>query len=170
VKDLAGKKIVSVASAAGKEVKLGEELAGVTRTDQGFDYAAYYGTTRVVGQVTKPRAMWLVTGFLSQGLPLYTTDGRPAGVVVQQTGISEDGGAVRWFLLPTKAVTGVIGQAVKASAKALEEAKAHEAEAAAAMDEGAMEEPGMGEPGMGEPTPVDPGMGAAPAGMDGGEK
>ena len=170
VKDLAGKKVVSVDFAAGVEVKLGDELAGITRTDQGFDYAPYYGTTRVVGQVTKPRAMWLVTGFLAQALPLYTTDGRAAGVVVNQTGISEDGGGSRWFLLPTKAVTGVIGQAVKASAKALEEAKAHEAEAAAAMDDAGMGEPGMGEPGMGEPVPADTGMGAAPAGMEGGAK
>lgn len=161
VKDLAGKKITAVDFAAGVEVKLGDELAGVIRTDQGFDYAPYYGTTRVVGQVTKPRSMWIVTGFLPQGHPLYTTDGRAAGVIVQQSGATDDGGS-RIFLLPAKAVTGVIGLAVKACEKAVEDAKAHEAENAG------MEEGGMAEPGMDAPAPADPGMGEAPAGMDAG--
>ena len=161
VKDLAGKKLTSVDFAGGTEVRLGDELAGVIRTDQGFDYAPYYGMTRVVGQVTKPRSMWLVTGFLPQGHPLYTTDGRAAGVVVQQVGATDDAGS-RTFLLPAKAVTGVIGQAVKACAKALEDAKTHDAETAA--------EAGMGEPAPAPaPTvPADPGMGEPPAGMDAG--
>jgi hypothetical protein len=160
VKDLAGKKVTAVDFSAGVEVKLGEELAGVIRTDQGFDYAPYYGTTRVVGQVTKPRSMWIVTGFLPQGHPLYTTDGRAAGVVVTQSGTTDDAGS-RVFLLPTKAVTGVIAQAVKACEKALEEAKAQEAEAAA---EAGMTEPTPGDAGMGETSP---GMGAG-NGSDGG--
>jgi hypothetical protein len=159
IKDLAGKKITSVDFAAGVEVKLGDELAGVIRTDQGFDYAPFYGTTRVVGQVTKPRSMWIVTGFQPQGHPLYTTDGRAAGVVVLQTGATDDAGS-RIFLLPAKAVTGVIGLAIKACEKALEDAKTHEAEAAA--------EAGMAEPAMDAPAPADPGMGDAPAGMDAG--
>ena len=113
VKDLGGKKLTSVDFAAGAEVKLGDELAGVIRTDQGFDYAPYYGMTHVVGQVTKPRSMWIVTGFLPQGHPLYTTDGRAAGIVVQQAGATEDSGS-KVFLLPTKAVVGLVSQAVKA--------------------------------------------------------
>ena len=158
VKDLAGKKPTSVDFAAGTEVKLGDELAGVVRTDQGFDYAPYYGVARIVGQVTKPRSMWIVSGFIPEGHPLYTMDGRAAGVVVRQVGATDDA-ASRIFLLPAKAVTGVISEGVKRCAKAVEEAKTQDAEAAA--------EAAMGEPAP-SPAPAGPGMGEPPAGMDGG--
>ena len=168
VKDLAGKKLTAVNLADSVETKLGDEVFGVLRTDEGFDYAPYFGTGRIVGQVAKPRAMWLLTGFAPVGHPMYTPEGKVTGVVVRQSGISEEGSGERTFLLPVKTVSLVVNQAIKASAKALEDAKVHEAEAAAMADAPAMgDAPGMGDaapPGMGdEPAP---GMGEAPAGMD----
>lgn len=163
VKDLAGKKIAAVDLSEGVETKLGDEVFGVLRTDEGFDHALYFGTGRIVGQVSKPRAMWLLSGFSPVGHPLYTPAGKVVGVVVRQAGISEEGSGERTFLLPVKTVSLIVTQAIKASAKALEDAKAHEAEAA------------MGdEPGMEAPPPAGgndpaPGMGEVPAGMEPGK-
>jgi hypothetical protein len=161
VKDLEGRTPPHVDFAAGAEPKLGDELFGVYRTDQGFDYAPYFGTGRIVGQVSKPRNMWLITGFSPVGHPLYSHAGHAVGVVVRQVGISEEGSSSRTCLLPAKAVSASVAQAVKASAKVLEETKANEAEAAAdakaAEAAGSQpESPAMGDetPAMGgEPTP-----------------
>jgi S1-C subfamily serine protease len=161
VKDLAGKKVASVNFADGVDVKVGDEVAAVFRTDQGFDYAPYFAVGRIVGQVTKPRAMWILSGISFVSSPLYTSDGKVTGVVVRQQGISEEGSSERTFLLPYKAVQGVVAQAVKASAKALEDAKAHEAEAAAAMSEPAAPEAPAGMTDA--PPGAAPGMGSEPA-------
>lgn len=166
MKDTSGRKIAPVDFADFVDVKVGDELFGVTRTDQGFDYAPYYGVTKVVGQVTRPRPMFLVSGFLPICHPLFVESGKVAGLVVRQSGVSDEEGGLsagmRWFLLPGKAASLVIQQGVAASHKALEAAIAAEKEAAkeaakdAAMD--GAKTTGAGEAGMDE-TP--------PAGMDG---
>ena len=171
VKDLAGKKIASVDFSDGAETSLGDEVFGVYRMEEGFDYAPYYFTGKLVGQVTKPRTMWFCTAASAQyvGHPMYTPEGKVAGVVIRQSGNSEESRISRVFLLPVKSVVGVVGQAIKASAKALEDSKAQEADAgmgepAAMGDAGGMETP---PPGMGqEPAP---GMGDTPPGMEGGK-
>ena len=181
IKDLQGKQITSVNLADAGEAKIGDELFGVTRKDEGFDYAPFYGTAKIVGQATKPRTMWIPTGFQPLAHPLYTADGKVAGVVIRQESVSESRTFPSIFLLPTSALQGVVSQAIKASAKALEDAKAHEADAKpdAAMGDGAMGDGGMAddapmdggmaEPGMPAPAPgmtdPAPGMDAPPAGM-----
>lgn len=169
VKDLADKKIVPLDFNSPAEPAVGDELFGVLRTDSGFDYAPYYGIAKLVGQVKQPREMWLVTGgMLQPGTPLYAADGKTAGVVIRQSGISEDGGSSRTFLLPMKAFTAVVVQANKASKKALDDAKAHEKEAAeaAAKDGAGMDTPvdgsKSGPGGMDEKQPDVPGMSDAP--------
>ncbi len=181
VKDLGDRKLVPVRFDEPVEVKVGEELCGITRTDQAFDYVPYYGNAKLVGQVTKPRPSWLVSGFAPLGHPLFTLDGKAAGIVLRQSGTSEEGTSERVTMLPSSAIAPIVAQAVKASAKALEEAKVLEKEAAeeaAKAGDGAgmadapktdgptptpgepgMGEPGMGEPGMGEPGMGEPGMG-----------
>lgn len=173
LKDPKDLKLTAVDFAAGADPTLGEDLFGVLRMDEGFDYAPYFGIATVVGQVQKPRTMWVPQGFLPPAAPLYHLDGRPAGVVISQSGISEEGGARRTFLLPIEATKAVLAQAVKASAKALEEAKAREAEGSDAAggagmaDEGGMTEgPGMDDPGMDDPGMDAPGMNDAPVGMN----
>lgn len=181
VKDLGDRKLTPVRFDEPVEVKLGDELCGVTRTDQAFDYAPYYGNAKLVGQITKPRVSWLVSGFTPPGHPLFTVDGKAAGVVVRQSGTSEEGTSERTTLLPSSAIAPIVAQAVKASAKALEEAQALEKEAAeeaakAAADAAAMgdapkpdapkpsepkpSEPKPSEPKPGEPKPGEPGMGS----------
>jgi hypothetical protein len=160
IKDTTNLKLSSVDFAAGADTALGEELFGVLRMDEGFDHAPYFGTTTIVGQVQKPRTMWVPQGFLPYAAPLYHLDGRVAGVVIRQEGISESGSGQRNFLLPVEATKAVVTQALKASTKALEDAKAKEAEGAEAgmADEGGMADGG----GM----DAEPGMEDAPAGME----
>jgi hypothetical protein len=162
VKDLAGRKVTPVDLTATSEPVIGDELFGVVRTDSGFDYAPYYGTARIVGQVKKPREMWMPNGFAPIGVPLYAADGKVTGVVIRQTGISEEGGGARIFLLPMKAFTPVVVQATKAAQKALEDAKKAETEAAEeAAKGGAKPADGAGDAPKDAPKPP------ADEGMDG---
>lgn len=164
VKDLGDKKITAIDFTTPAEPAVGDELFGVLRTDSGFDYAPYYGTAKLVGQVKKPREMWLVSGFVPIGAPLYAADGKTAGVVIRQSGISEEGGSARTFLLPMKAFGIVVGQASKAAQKALDDAKAHEKEAAetAAKEGASMDGAAMDEKKPDEKKPEEPGMADAP--------
>ncbi len=160
VKDLAGKQIASVDLAATADAKVGDELLTVTRLEQGFDYAPYFGLARIVGQVTKPRPMWMLQGFTAVAHPFYAADGKTAGIVIRQSGVTEEEGfgSERTFLLPAKAAATTVAQAVKASQEALAKSKEKEREKEA---EPAMaEEPAMdGAAGM-EGTPE--GMGDQP--------
>lgn len=108
------------------DVKVGDELFGVSRLEDGFDYAPYYGTVRILGAVKKPREMWIPSSSWALSSPLFTAAGKMAGVMIQQQGVSE---GPRWskpFLLPASVAKGVIAQGVKASAKALEDLKSKE--------------------------------------------
>lgn len=110
------------------DVKVGDELFGVSRLEDGFDYAPYYGTVRILGAVKKPREMWIPSSSWALSSPLFTAAGKMAGVMIQQQGVSE---GPRWskpFLLPASVAKGVIAQGVKASAKALEDLKSKERE------------------------------------------
>ena len=182
IKDLLGKQITSVNLTEGAEAKVGDELFGVTRKDEGFDYAPFYGVAKIVGQTTKPRTMWITSGFQPLAHPLYTAEGKVAGIVIRQESVSEGRNFPSIFLLPTSALQGVVTQAIKASAKALEDAKTHEAEAkdappgAPAMGDAGMadtppETPGMSDgPGMTDPAPgMDAPPAAPPAGMSDGK-
>ena len=172
VKDIGDKKITPIDFASPAEPAVGDELFGVLRTDSGFDYAPYYGTAKLVGQVKKPREMWLVSGFIPIGAPLYAADGKTAGVVIRQSGISEEGGSARTFLLPMKAFGAVVAQAAKAAQKALDDAKAHEKEAAEAAakeekkpDDAKPTEPGMGDEPKAPDAPKTPPESPKDAGM-----
>jgi hypothetical protein len=62
VKDLGDRKLAPVRFDEQVDLELGDELGGITRTDQAFDYVPYYGNAKLVGKITKPRS-WLVSGF-----------------------------------------------------------------------------------------------------------
>lgn len=161
IKDLGGKKIASVNLDDVVEPKVGDELFGVSRLEEGFDYAPFYGRSEVVGQITKPRAMWMVTGPIVTALahPLYAADGRAAGILIQQQGVSEGPRWSKTFLLPMSAAKAVIAQAVERSAKALEDAKAAEKDGAGGAGTAPPErkDGDGGEPAPGDGPP--PGMG-----------
>jgi hypothetical protein len=137
IRDLAGKKVTPVDLSAPAEPKLGDELFYVGRLEQGFDYAPVFGVARVAGQVTKPRSMWYVTGVGGgAGTVLFAADGRPAGVMISQSGVSdEDFQRERSFLLPMKSALPTLQRGIKAAETALAE------DAARAKEEGEGEKP-----------------------------
>ncbi len=141
VKDLAGKTVAPVSFADTAEVAIGQELIGVSRYQKGFDYAPYFGTICIAGEVFSPRPLFAIDGgFDGLGLPLFTADGKVAGALASQEG-SEGAGsggggggpmgmlfdmaggpAGDVFLLPADTVRVTIEQAKKKAAEALKKA------------------------------------------------
>ncbi len=116
-----GKKLATVDMSKTAPPRIGQTLYGVTRLDQGFDHAPFCDSVRVLGKVTKPHTMWVISGrgqFV--GMPLYTADGAVAGASAIQRGVGE-GSSSRPFLLPLDDVRKVVADAKTASIKSLEE-------------------------------------------------
>ena len=136
VKDLAEKKVTPVDMANAAEPKVGQTLFGVSRLDQGFDYAPIVSRTKVAGSVTKPRSMWVIQGAGGQvGTPMYDANGAITGIVVSQEGVGETTSS-RPFLLPLKVAKPVVANALKKSKAELDRILEEEEEAAAeAADE-----------------------------------
>lgn len=139
VKDLAGKTVAPVSFADSAKVAVGQELIGVSRFQKGFDYAAYFGTIRVAGEVFSPRPLFAIDGgFDGLGLPLFNADGKVAGVLAMQEGSEGagggDGGPMGMlldlaggpggnvFLLPADTVRVTIEQAKLKAEEALKKA------------------------------------------------
>jgi len=60
---------------------IGEKVYSLTRLGKGYDYAPVLDAGWVFGQITKPQTAWVVSGAGSIGLPVYTVDGVPLGLV-----------------------------------------------------------------------------------------
>ena len=124
--DVAGLDLHPVTFSGDTKIALGEELTGINLEPAGLDYAPYFETVRVTGQIHQPRSMWRVSGgFGERGLPLFNRDGKAVGILSPQE-MPDDGtgqagfggGQERTFLIPSNAVEGAIKQAIK---KATEE-------------------------------------------------
>lgn len=151
VRDLKGRAAAPVDMAQVAEPVIGDTLYAVTRMDQGFDYAPVCQAATVVGQVTKPRTMWVVDGSAPEpAQPLYTAAGKLAGIMIVQEGVGEESGS-QVFLLPLKVAQSSIERSLKAAQKELEDVKVREAEAAAKAAE------------QGEKAPEAPAAPAEPA-------
>jgi hypothetical protein len=125
IRDLKGRAAGAVDLNKSAEPNVGDTLYAVTRLGQGFDYAPVCQEARVVGQVTKPRNMWVLQGpGADVPHPLYNADGAVTGIVVTQEGVGDEGAGSRPFLLPLKIATGTIERALKTSKEALEAANA----------------------------------------------
>lgn len=130
IRDLKGRTANPADMTKTAEPSVGETLYSITRLGQGFDYAPICQEARVVGQVTKPRTMWVLQGpGADVPHPLYNAEGAVTGIVVYQEGVGDEGSGGRPFLLPLKIATGTIERALKTSQKALEEANAAPPEA-----------------------------------------
>jgi S1-C subfamily serine protease len=129
-------------------VRLGDELAAVSRLSSAFDRVAYFDVVRVAGEIRKPRPAWIVAaGNATQlGLPYFAADGRAAGVLVtvmsraKSDALSNPSnlmanlislgrgevavGPLGVFLLPAERVRPVIEQARQRAAELLAERKA----------------------------------------------
>ena len=102
--------------------KLGEELIGLARLGEEYDYAPYFGTFQVTGYVTQPRKMWCISSqFFSPGIPVFNHNGAFVGIMSDGTtggGDRGPGGAMgngmsngHPFLVPAKQVAPTIQQA-----------------------------------------------------------
>lgn len=150
IRDLAGRKATPLDVARTVEPALGDTLYAVTRLGQGYDYAPVCQTAFVIGQVSKPRTMWVIDGEAPEPAhPLYTADGSLAGIMISQEGVGEGGGQGT-FLLPLKIAASSFERSLKAAQKELEDLKVREAEAAAKAKEAEAEkkpeEGGAGKP------------------------
>lgn len=125
IRDLKGRTATPADLSNTVEPKIGETLYSITRMEQGFDYAPVCDEAKVIGHVTKPRAMWVLQGTGADvPHPLYTAAGAVAGICIYQEGVGDDRAGFRPFLLPLKIAMGTIERALKTSKEALEEAKA----------------------------------------------
>lgn len=135
IKDLKGRSAAPVDLSKTVTPIVGQTLYGVTRLAQGFDHASMCDTATVVGSLTKPRKVWLLSRAASfNALPLYDASGAAAGVVVNQEGVTDDAGS-RVCLLPLGVAKSTIGRSLKAAQDALADALEAEAEAAAVAAE-----------------------------------
>lgn len=126
---------------------IGQTVLTISRLSKGYDYAPYFATGRICGEITKPRKAWKVEGNISEmGLPVYTLSGEaigvltsvPSGVKEEMSGSSMDFGfflrflrgglsTVSTFVVPAQAVKSLIEQASKRAAElAVERAKQKE--------------------------------------------
>ena len=157
IRDLAGKTISPIDLTAKSEPKTGMTLYSVLRLGQGFDHAPMVQRVRISGQVTKPRAMWILQGAGgSAGKPLYDAAGAAAGIVVQQEGVGEGAGS-RTFLLPLGVALSTIKNSLKKSKAELERTLEEEEEAAAEAEAEGDDEKKADEPSKDEGEKKDEG-------------
>lgn len=78
------KPFVAVALDPKAEVKVMDELITVGRAGKVFNWEPAVGVVRVFARISKPRINYLFSGGYSGGLgtPVFTTDGRCAGIIV----------------------------------------------------------------------------------------
>ena len=110
-----------------ERIRIGEEIFGINRMNEGHDYAPYIGWTRLSGMVEQPRKMWSVSnGFSGRGLPLFNMYGQAIGVLTNQRTETEaprgggrggggrgmmgggGGGGDRVFLIPSTEINAVL--------------------------------------------------------------
>jgi hypothetical protein len=145
VEGLGDRKLAAVDFGSAIPVTVGQKIIGITRLQKGYDYAAYYQSGRITGEINKPRKAMMMEGSLSGlGLPVYSLTGQPVGVLSTVVAGSADeasaagagfsmmlrfitggsGGGGSAFILPGSTVKAVIDQASKRAADlAVERAK-----------------------------------------------
>jgi len=128
ITNLEGRAVTPIAF-SNEELAVGKELLSVSRLPKGFDYAPYFVSGRIIGEVSKPRKAFLIEGNVrSLGLPVYSLKGEAVGVVVLlrhgigeeevdfgfRSNFGDDSRAA--FVLPTATLRPLIEQAVQRAA------------------------------------------------------
>ena len=126
---------------------LGDLVVAVSRLGKEYDSTAYFETTRISGEINRPRRAWVIDhGLPTLGLPIFSPAGGVLGILgIVDPGLDEadastdpsfsvamsmltGGGGVRFFVVPAPAVAAVIDQArQQAAQKAAERAAAKKA-------------------------------------------
>lgn len=113
---------------------VGQTLVAVSRLDEGYDYAPFFATAQVTGEIKKPQPAFILSAETDAvGLPVFSTGGDAVGVLtVIASGMKAEGGglmsmvgggnpvegAFRSFVIPAKQVGAVIAQAKERAAEA----------------------------------------------------
>jgi hypothetical protein len=164
VEGLSDRKLPFVDFSASETPSLGQKVVGVSRLGKGYDYAPYFESARVSGEINKPRKAWMVDGGLGElGLPVFTPTGEVVGVLsTVPSGVKEEdsddsmgfsmmmrlfgggGGGMGAFILPGPTVKAVIEQASRRAVEvAAERAKKKAAAPAPAPAAAAPKKPGV---------------------------
>lgn len=133
VQELGDKKPVAIDLPDDASPAVGQTLVAVSRLNEGYDYAPFFDTGLVVGEITKPQKAYMVSGEAGEaGLPVFSTSGEVVGVLtVLASGMRPQGGglmsamggdnamasAFQAFVLPTKQVKALIAQAKERAAQ-----------------------------------------------------
>ncbi len=144
IEDLNDRKLIFADFSKNVSPMIGQQVAAISRLQKGYDYAPFFETSRISGEIGKPRKAWLVDGNFSEfGLPVFDMNGNAIGALttIQASAKNESndesamfamtmrmmtggGGIVRPFILPASVVNGVIAQArIRAVSVAAERAK-----------------------------------------------
>jgi hypothetical protein len=146
LEELGDRKLTFVDFSAMPTPEVGQKLVGLARLSKGFDYAPYFKTAVVSGEINKPRKAFVLDGAIaSLGLPVYSVTGDVVGVLTTLApGTKEEasggmegmgmgflmrmmgggGGLFNTFVVPNTAVSAVIAQAkTRAVTVAAERAK-----------------------------------------------
>lgn len=133
VQDLGDKRPVAIELPDDAAPAPGQTVVSVSRLNEGYDYAPFFETAMVVGEISKPQRAFVVSGPASAvGLPVFSLSGEPLGVLtVLASGMRPQGGgfmqamggenamasAFQAFVLPTKQVKALIAQAKERAAQ-----------------------------------------------------
>ena len=128
IMDLEGRTLTPI-TFSDEELSVGKEVLTVSRLPKGFDYAPYFVSGRIIGEVSKPRKAFLIEGNVrTLGLPVYSTRGEAVGVLVLlqhglreeevdfgfRTSFGDDSRAA--FVLPVATLRPLIEQAIQRAA------------------------------------------------------
>ncbi len=80
----------SIDFASGAEATLGQTMLQVWKLDKFFDRAPYVSEAKVAATVTKPRPLFVASGEVNMGLPVFNESGQPLGLVVMQLPTQEE--------------------------------------------------------------------------------
>ncbi len=151
VDGLGGRKLPSVDFSSPATPAVGQRIAAVSRLGKGYDYAPFFQTARVSGEISKPQKAWTVDGGMPGfGLPVYLPTGEMVGLLsVVGSGLKDEatrdemgmqmfmrmfaggGGGSTAFILPAQPLKAVVDQA-KAQAVTVAAERARQKQAAPA--------------------------------------
>jgi S1-C subfamily serine protease len=142
IEGLGDRKLTPVVFDVAPPVTVGQKVFSVGRLQKGFDYAPYYQTATISGELKKPRKAWVTDGSTAGlGLPVFAANGDVIGALTTLSpGVKEEGnpsemgmgffmrmmtggggGPVSSFVLPAQTVKAVVDQAKKRAAEMLQE-------------------------------------------------
>lgn len=170
IEDLGDRKLTPVDFTSAANPVLGQKIVMVSRLSKGYDFAPFFETARISGELTKPRKAWLLDGNLSPpGLPVYTLSGDILGVLTLiSSGVKSDVseqdissmmggggfGPFHLFVVPSPAINAAITQAKQRAVEVAAERAKNKAAAPATPPKTTPQKPAA--PGKGGGKPAKP--------------